>query len=32
MRTVYGRLADPLGHVVAGGSAWASPAAAYLRE
>jgi hypothetical protein len=32
MRTVYGRLADPLGHAAAGGRGWASPAAAYLRE
>ena len=32
MRTVYGRLADPLGHAATGGRGWASPAAAYHRE
>jgi hypothetical protein len=32
MRTVYGRLADPLGHAATGGRGWASPAAAYLLE
>lgn len=32
VKTVYGRLADPLGHASASGRAWASPAAAYLRE
>jgi hypothetical protein len=32
MNTVYGRLADPLGHAATGGRGWASPAAAYLRE
>jgi hypothetical protein len=32
VRTVYGVLADELGHASAGGRAWASPAAAYLRE
>ena len=32
MKTVYTRLADPLGHAATGGRGWASPAAAYLRE
>src|SRR4029079_15607150 len=32
MRTVYGRLADSLGHARGSGRAWASPASAYLRE
>lgn len=32
MRTVYGRLADPLGHSSAAGRFAASPASAYLRE
>jgi hypothetical protein len=32
MRTVFGRLADPLGHAHAGGRAWATPASSYRRE
>ena len=32
MRTVYGAIADPLGHASARGRFWASPAANYLTE
>jgi hypothetical protein len=32
VRTVYGVLADEIGHALAGTRAWSSPAHAYLRE